>query len=262
VVDAPFRGAQPRARVVPDPEVRIANGDFEAFHWRPDSRALPSTNKPGVVSFVDNQVMHGGRAFIALDIFHGNSPMSHAGSMPAVSVRSAQLLSDEPMGQNRGAETGGAFKILGPVDNRGNVPPAVSNCHQRPLATNDAGVERGEHNSLNVYAGVWAADGGQALDYTDWSLEEVGPLNVLRRPGNPGPPVRNENGSVTLYRGRDFVALEDPGSNFYNVDREAPPLRILPETDPGGPVFARELVSPHGGPFKNSREFTVFFAKW
>ena len=70
-------------------------------------------------------------------------------------------------------------------------------------------------NSLNYdqvspYAGLWGGKAGKVwLD--DWSIEEVGPVNVLRRPGTP-VTVRSENGAVTYTEGKDYAPLQDPAS--------------------------------------------------
>ena len=47
----------------------------------------------------------------------------------------------------------------------------------------------------------------------DWSLEEVGPLNVLHRPGTP-VTVRDSAGRTTYTEGKDYAALVDPDFNF------------------------------------------------
>ena len=61
----------------------------------------------------------------------------------------------------------------------------------------------------------------------DWSIEEIGPLNVLRRPGTP-VTVQSDDGAVTYVEGRDYAPLEDPAYNLTRVDRDATPLVILP----------------------------------
>jgi hypothetical protein len=57
-------------------------------------------------------------------------------------------------------------------------------------------------------------------------LEEIGPLNVLQRPGTP-VTVRSADGSLTYEEGRDYAPLVDPGYSPYRVDRDAPPLKLL-----------------------------------
>jgi hypothetical protein len=83
-----------------------------------------------------------------------------------------------------------------------------------------------DFDTVRLYAGVWGGREGKFwLD--DWTIEEIGPINVLRRPGTP-VTVRSEDGSATYEEGEDFAPLQDPNFSFWNVDRDAPPLKILP----------------------------------
>ena len=57
-------------------------------------------------------------------------------------------------------------------------------------------------------------------------VEEVGLLNVLRRPGTP-ITVRSDSGETVYEEGRDYGRIEDSGLNF-RFDHEGPAIRILP----------------------------------
>ena len=86
-------------------------------------------------------------------------------------------------------------------------------------------------NSLNcdkirLYAGLWGGKAGKVwLD--DWTLEEVGPVNVLHRPGTP-VTVRREDGSITYAEGKDYAPLREPQLNPWRDDGEPLPLKLLP----------------------------------
>ena len=82
--------------------------------------------------------------------------------------------------------------------------------------------------TVRLYAGTWRGRSG-CLWLDDWTLEEVGPLNVLHRPGTP-VTVRSEDGSITYVENRDYAPLEDPNYSPYRVDHEAPPLKLLPDS--------------------------------
>jgi len=76
-----------------------------------------------------------------------------------------------------------------------------------------------------LYAGLWGGKAGKVwLD--DWSIEEVGPVNVLHRPGTP-TTVRNEDGSITYEAGKDYAPLVDPNLHPWNDDGEPVPLKLL-----------------------------------
>jgi hypothetical protein len=79
---------------------------------------------------------------------------------------------------------------------------------------------------VRVYAGLWGGKGGKVwLD--DWTVEEVGPVNVLRRPGTP-VRVRSADGAVTFVEGRDYAPLADPSFTPWRDDHAAPALKLLP----------------------------------
>jgi hypothetical protein len=57
-------------------------------------------------------------------------------------------------------------------------------------------------------------------------VEEVGLLNVLRRPGTP-VTVRADAGGAVYDEGRDYERVVDPQLNF-RFDHDGPPIRVLP----------------------------------
>ena len=85
-----------------------------------------------------------------------------------------------------------------------------------------------DFDTIRLYAGVWGGKEGKFwLD--DLSIEEVGPLNVLRRPGTP-VTVKSEDGQVTYKENEDFAPPGRPRSSISTgstVPRR--PLRILPQ---------------------------------
>ncbi len=83
-----------------------------------------------------------------------------------------------------------------------------------------------DRTSVRLYAGTWGAKSGR-LWLDDLSLEEVGPINVLRRPGTP-VTVTSEDGKTTYVENRDFAPLVDPHYSPYRVAHDAPNLKLLP----------------------------------
>ena len=82
-----------------------------------------------------------------------------------------------------------------------------------------------DNASASLYFGVWG-DAKGSLRWRDWRIEEVGLLNVLRRPGTP-VVVKGDDGK--LYReGLDYAPIADPrmGNQPYAGEYEvyhAPP---------------------------------------
>ena len=90
-----------------------------------------------------------------------------------------------------------------------------------------------DHSEVNLYIGCWGATTG-SLWVDDAQLEEVGLLNLVRRPGAP-LEVRKETGE-RLEEGKDLDSVRDPKMGTrpwlgeYDVYHESPVIRTaLPE---------------------------------
>jgi hypothetical protein len=87
-----------------------------------------------------------------------------------------------------------------------------------------------DNADVTAYFGIWGKASG-TLQWRNWRIEEVGLLNVLRRPGAP-VTVKLEEGGRTLEEGKDYEPIKDPrmGSvpwaGEYEVFHESPPIRM------------------------------------
>src|SRR5262249_37665248 len=87
------------------------------------------------------------------------------------------------------------------------------------------GLNSRDNDSVRLYAGVWNGRAGRCwLD--DLAIEEVGLVNVLRRPGTP-ITVRGEATQILYEEGRDYAPIADPELNF-RFDHDSPPIHLLP----------------------------------
>lgn len=224
VENAPFLVSGREARIVPDVTARLANGGFEEA----TGNKLASFNfhdQPGVVSFVDGQVKHSGRSSLRMENFTAN-PHGHGRVMQQVRLVPNRCYRVSLWVKTENLEPAQSFQILSLANDREIAPrnfnlPATTDWRKLTMIVNSLDLKE-----LKLYAGVWGAKSGKFwLD--DWSIEEVGPLNVLRRPGTP-VIVRSEDGAVTYAENQDYAPLVDPNYSPYRVEHEAPALRILP----------------------------------
>lgn len=224
VEDAPFEVSGGEARFVPDPEVKLVNGGFEEYR---NNRLVGYRfhDQPGEVSFVDTEVFRSGRASLRMENFRAN-PHGHGRVMQEIKVRPRRQYRVTLWVKTEGLQPEGCFQMTVLADGRSLSP------QQFPIKpTADWQKIVMVFNSLyfdtvRLYAGVWGGRSGRFwLD--DWSIEEIGPMNVLNRPGTP-VTVRSENGKVTYREGVDYAPLRDPQLNFNWLDRAAPTLKILP----------------------------------
>lgn len=225
VIDAPFVVKGDEARLVPDGSVRIANGDFEKFN----GNTFPGFgfhDQPGTISFVDTDVKHSGRASIRLENFTANQ-YGHGRVSQKIAVRPHRCYRMSLWVKTENLAPAGAFHVMALANGRELAPrtfnlPFTADWRKITMLFNSM-----DQQSVQVYAGMWGGKSGK-LWIDDWTIEEVGPLNVLHRPGTP-VTVKSEDGATTYTEGKDYVPLVDPGFGFTRVDREAVALHALPD---------------------------------
>ena len=224
VQDAPFLVKGGEARLVMSNPVQLANGGFEDYSGN-KLNGFDFHDQPGEISFVDTQVKHSGNASLRLEHFTAN-PHGHGRIMQTVKFQPHRCYRITLWVKTEGLQPVTAFRVLALADNRELAPrefhlPATGDWQKITMLFNSLDYDR-----IRLYAGLWGGKSGKVwLD--DWSVEEVGPVNPLRRPGTP-VAVRSEDGAVTYIEGQDYAPLRDPQLNPWRDDREALPLKLLP----------------------------------
>ncbi len=222
VEDALFVAENGQANLLPEPAVKIVNAGFEEY----DGNRLAGYrfhDRPGEVSFRDRKIFKSPKASLRFENF-GKYEHGHARVMQELKVQPYRCYRLSYWAKTERLEPRGCFRIsvLSP-DGRNLAPwdPAV------PSTTNWRKVVMG-FNSLNcdiarVYVGVWGGKSGRFW-VDDLQVEEVGLLNVLRRPGTP-VTLRSEKTGVIYEEGKDFAAITDPRLNF-KFDHDPPAIKI------------------------------------
>jgi hypothetical protein len=224
VTDAPFVVQGNEAHLVPDEAVHIANGDFEKSQNNRFA-GLAMQDQPGGVTFADTQVHHGGQASIRFENFTSN-PHGHGRIMQKISVKPHRCYRMSVWVKSEGLQPARAFRVTALAGDRDLAPREFNIRSTQDWQKITMLINSLEQNSFNLYAGVWDGKAGKFwLD--DWTLEEIGPINVLQRPGTP-VKVKSDDGATTFVEGKDFAPLSDPSFNFNYVDRKSVPLTILP----------------------------------
>ena len=224
VEDAVFVVKGSEARLAPDASVRLVNGGFEEFTGHKFA-AFSFHDQPGEVSFADEEIKHSGRASLRLENFTSN-PHGHGRISQEVQVKPHRCYRITAWVKTQGLQPASAFRLQVLAKNRALAPrdfnlPPTAEWRKLTMLFNSL-----DHDTVRLYAGLWGGKAGKVW-IDDWSIEEAGPLNVLRRPGTP-VTVRSEDGSLTYAEGKDYSPLVDPNYSPYRVDRDAPPLRLLP----------------------------------
>lgn len=222
VKDALFVVGGRTARLVEDPPVAITNGGFER-HTGDRLEGYRFHDEPGRVSFVDKRVYNSGRASLRFENF-GRYPHGHARVMQEVKVQPHRCYRVSCSVRSEQLEPSRVFKmmVLG-TDGRSLAPwdPRI------PRTTDWRKVVMG-FNSLNydkvrVYVGAWGGKSGRFW-VDDFEIEEVGLLNVLRRPGTPITVKDDATGRI-YEEGRDFIRIVDYRLSF-RFDHGPIPIRL------------------------------------
>lgn len=215
-----------RATHQPDNPTRVLNADFEdvsANHFK----GWSFQDDEGITTFADHDVVHGGKTSLR---------MQDIGKNEANHCRISQPLKLQPHRQ---------YLISFWVKTE-NVSPQDA---EVKVLTSDAGhsisfqtfhVEKTQdwkhyelvfnsldHKDGRLYVGSWSGKNGK-LWWDDLKIEEIGLVNVLRRPGCP-VTVRAEDGTL-FEEGRDFQPIKDPILNPWHSYHEPPAIKLTRDT--------------------------------
>jgi hypothetical protein len=224
VENAPFLVSGGEARLDAKSSARLSNGGFEDGEGN-KLTGYEFHDQPGEISFIDHQVFHSGKASLRLENFTSN-PHGHGRVMQTVKVQPHRCYRVSIWVKTAALEPANAFRLMALADDRELAPrefhlPATSDWRQLTMLFNSQGLDK-----IGLYAGLWGGKSGKIwLD--DWSIEEVGPINVLHRLGTP-VTVRNQDGSITYIAGKDYAPLIQTELHPSRDDGLPVPLKVLP----------------------------------
>jgi hypothetical protein len=225
VRDSLFVARNGLAHFQPDPPVSFTNGGFEA-HDGHRLKGFRMQDQPGEVSFVDSEVAKEGGSSLRLENFQ--QPHGHGRVMQEIDVRPNRCYRVTCWVKTDGLQPSGAFRIMALTPSGREIAPyepsvdSTTDWQKVVLGFNSMSFEK-----VRIYAGVWGGRSGRCWIDT-LAIEEVGLLNVLRRPGTP-VKVRGEAIDRVYEEGRDYEPIADPRLN-YAFDHDGPPIRLLPKT--------------------------------
>lgn len=206
------------------------------IHWEPEGvptlqnpsfeecsnhrfRGFRLIDQPGVMSFADTTTVYEGRASLRLENFTAH-PAGNARAMQEVSVRPRRCYRFSMWVRLENVQPADAFHVQVLAGNRALAPRKFRLRSTEEWTRISVMFNSMEFETVRLYAGVWGGRAGR-LWLDDWRLEELGPVQVLRRPGTP-ITLANEDGTEVYEPGRDFSVPDDPQFSAYRSDR--PPL--------------------------------------
>lgn len=226
VKDALFVAGQSEALLEPDPAVAFINGGLEQ-HDGNKVRGFSLQDGAGSISFIDTGTVQEGAASLRFEKLD-TAPGGHARLMQIVPVHPRRCYRLSFWVKTEDLTPAAAFRlqVLAPDNTNRALAPWAANV---PATTGWRrlvwGFNSGACDRVRIYTGAWNARGGRFwLD--GFTIEEIGPLNILRRPGTP-LTVRGEDSGMVYREGVDFSPVTDARLNF-RFDHEPPAIRLLP----------------------------------
>ena len=230
VVGAPFVVRGGEAVLDPRPAAAVANGDLEDATGD-TFRRFGYQDAPGVATFADRRIAHHGTTSCRIDAAAptgGNRRL-----IQRVAVRPHACYRLSAWVKTEGLTDIGAFRLLAIgarergrslTFHEGGIDPTQDWRHVEVVFNSL------DYDAVSVYAGLWGGGRG-TLWLDELTLEELGPVNVLRRPGCPFN-VTSDDGATTYEEGRDFERVADPKlgnvpyAGEFGTGHAAPPLRL------------------------------------
>lgn len=230
VIDAPFVVRGNAATSQGAGKNLLINGGFEEI-GRPDTfKNFAFQDNPGSATFADTKTVREGRTSLR---FAQDPSAQLRRIMQAASVRPHTAYRLSVWVKTHEAQGLGGFNLMAIGNPSGRVLTYVNTSALQPSQDwkqLDVVFNSLDQSRVSCYVGLWNnATGSVWID--DLRLEEIGPINVLRRPGCP-IRVRSEDGKTVYEEGRDFGRLEDPKlgrvpyAGVYDYQHPAPPVTI------------------------------------
>ncbi len=225
--DALFVAQGAAAAFQPDNPTHLVNGDFEDVtgdHFN----GWSLLDDEGVTTFADHAVVHGGKTSLRMESIGKNRRRHCRLSQPlelqphrqyhvSCWVKSESLSPADP-----------EVKVL-TSDSRHFINFQTFHTERTQDWTHYELVFNSlDHTDARLYVGSWYGKDGR-LWWDDLTIEEIGLVNVLRRPGCP-VTVRAENGMTHYEEGRDFERIVDPQLNPWVAYHAPSSIRLTPDT--------------------------------
>jgi len=204
----------------------LVNADFETANGNRFT-GWPMQDDDGLTSFADHEVAHGGKTSLRMENI-GKNQYRHC--------RLAQPLMLQPHRQYRisfwvktenMSPADPEVKVLSAGTGRAVSFQTFHAERTQDWKQYDLAFNSGDQSEARLYLGSWGGKEGKVW-WDDLSVEEIGLVNVLRRPGCP-VTVRGEN-DTPYEEGRDYQKVVDPQLQPYRAYHTPPVVKLAPNS--------------------------------
>jgi hypothetical protein len=222
VRDALFVAHGGTAVFVPDNPTQARNGDFEEVAGN-HFQGWKFQDDKGVTTFADHEITHGGKTSLRMENI-GRNEGQHCRLLQPIRLQPRRQYHISVWVKTDGLVSAGPeVKVLAPdgstsINFQTFHTDATQDWKRYDLCFNSFDYREGL-----LYLGSWSGTTGK-LWWDDLRIEEMGLVNVLRRPGCP-VTVRQESGQA-CEEGRDYEPIVDPLLHPWQAWHQPPAIKL------------------------------------
>ena len=210
----------------PDNPTKIVNGNFENVNGN-HFAGWAFQDDEGVTTFADHEVTHEGKTSLRIESIGKNKDRHARIEQPIKLQPHRQYRISFWLKSENLAPADPEVKVL-TSDSKYSISFQTFHTERtQDWKHYDLGFNSLDNTDANLYIGSWYGKDGKTW-WDDLRIEEVGLVNVLRRPGCP-VTVRGENGTA-YEEGRDFEKIVDPQLHPYRAYHDPPNIKLTANT--------------------------------
>jgi hypothetical protein len=196
-------------KLVPDPRVKIAGGDFENLDVNNQFTGWSFYDGPNVSTFQDKTIFHSGSASAKCTNFAQGNPSGNCRFSTLVNCDSNKYYSMSAWVKTQSLK-GGYIQMLalGGASGQTLTSTELSIASTMDWTRVEVNFNTLGNTSVRLYIGVWGGQTG-TIWFDDFAIKEAGLSSVLRRAGCPITVQNKKNGQVYT-EGVDYIKLIDP----------------------------------------------------
>ena len=207
----------------PDNPTRVLNADFEEVAGN-HFKSWAFQDDEGLTTFADHEVVHGGKTSLRMESI-GQNQYRHCRLAQPIKLQPHRqyLISFWIKTQNL-SPADPEVKVLTSDAKYSISFQTIHTERTQDWKHYDVGFNSRTYTNALLYLGSWYGKDGK-LWWDDLRVEEIGLVNVLRRPGCP-VTVRGEDG-VLYAEGRDYDRIVDPLLHPWLAFHAPPAIKLL-----------------------------------
>jgi hypothetical protein len=223
--DAIFVAQGGKATLQPD-RPKLVNGDFEDVK---DNHFAGWTlqDDEGVIAFADHEVVHGGKTSLRMENIGKNQYRHCRVAQPIKLIPHREYHISVWLKTEKMAPADPEIKVLVPGPQEQISFQTFHTEGTQDWKRCDIVFNSLEGTDATIYLGSWYGKDGKVW-WDDLKIEEIGLVNVLRRPGCP-VTVLGEDGTA-YEEGRDFEKIVDPNLHPWIPYHDQPAIKLTANT--------------------------------